>query len=85
MLKSKSLEHAHPKELDAHIEVTLWLDARSRCLVEPSEVFGDVSLIPEDEDYMSPGTTGGTSRENDFFDITDGAVTGIEEDCTVKV
>lgn len=85
LLKSKSLEHAHPKELDAHIEVTLWLDARSRCLVEPSEVFGDVSLIPEDEDYMSPGTTGGTSRENDFFDITDGAVTGIEEDCTVKV
>lgn len=80
----QSLEHAHPKELDAHIEVTLWLDARSRCLVEPSEVFGDVSLIP-DEDYMSPGTTGGTSRENDFFDITDGAVTGLEENCTVKV
>ena len=53
--------------------------------MEPSEVFGDVSLIPEDEDYMSPGTTGETSRENDFFDITDGAVTGIEEDCTVKV
>ena len=53
--------------------------------MEPSEVFGDVSLIPEDEDYMSPGTTGGTSRENDFFDITDGAVTGLEEDCTVKV
>ena len=53
--------------------------------MEPSEVFGDVSLIPEDEDFMSPGTTGGTSRENDFFDITDRAAVGLEENCTVKI
>ena len=50
--------------------------------MEPSEVFGDVSLIPED---MSSGTTGVTSRENDFFDITDGSVKGLEENHTVKI
>ena len=66
------------KELEAHIEVTLWLNGR--CLVEPSDVFGDVSLIPEDTKSLKSAL----SRENDFFDITDSSG-GLEDNCTVKI
>lgn len=86
LLKSGNADYAHPKELDAHIEVTLWLHARSRCLVEPSEVFGDVSLIPDTCNTctaeMSPVRM--ISRENVFFDITDAAL-GFEANQTVRV
>lgn len=84
LLKSNlKFKEPHPKELDAHIEVTLWLNARSRCLVEPSEVFGDVSLIPDDI-RVSPIHMASGVSDNGFFDITDTEMQ-LEENQTVKI